>query len=176
MNEVKKGSEAAARELLRAHQGPVFGYLWRRMAPAREDAEEVLQDIFLAAVRAAGEYDGRSSLLTWLCGIGKHKVADHYRRMGRQPPVVAEFVDDHDLASDADPADRLALREAVDLALAELPSRQRGLLIDKYERGRTVREMAEQRRTTVKAVESALTRGREAFATAFRRVWGGEYQ
>lgn len=174
MRRVDEGSSGAAAELLDAYGGPVFRFILGRgggpSGLSREDAEEVLQDTFLAAVRSAGGYVGQSSLLTWLCGIARHKLADHFRRRGRQPPDPA------DSSAQADPGERLALREAVDLALDELPESYRSLLLAKYERGRTMEELAAELGTTTKAVESKLGRARAAFAESFRMVWGGDYR
>ena len=46
-------------------------------------AEELTQQTFVEAVRRRGSFDGRSEVVTWLCSIGRHKLADHYRRLER---------------------------------------------------------------------------------------------
>jgi RNA polymerase sigma-70 factor (TIGR02943 family) len=43
-------------------------------------AEELTQETFLAAMRAKDRFKGQSSEKTWLFGILKHKIIDHYRR------------------------------------------------------------------------------------------------
>jgi len=43
-------------------------------------AEELVQETFLAAMRAKDRFKGQSSEKTWLFGILKHKIVDHYRR------------------------------------------------------------------------------------------------
>lgn len=48
-------------------------------------AEDLVQDTFLAALQQIGEFRGRSSLRTWLVGILKHKIVDHFRRSAREP-------------------------------------------------------------------------------------------
>jgi len=47
-------------------------------------AEELVQETFLAAVRAKERFKGQSSEKTWLFGILKHKIIDHYRRKKHQ--------------------------------------------------------------------------------------------
>ena len=62
-------------------------------------AAEVVQETFLEALRARASFSGRSSERTWLIGILKHKVVDHFRdraRRGRAPggpggPPAEEF-------------------------------------------------------------------------------------
>ncbi|MCP3952506.1 MAG: sigma-70 family RNA polymerase sigma factor [Desulfobacterales bacterium] len=46
----------------------------------REIAEDLVQETFLAAVKSQARFKGQSSEKTWLFGILKHKVIDHYRR------------------------------------------------------------------------------------------------
>lgn len=54
----------------------------------RELAEDLVQEALLAAVAAAGDFKGGSSLRTWLISILKHKIIDHIRKDARAP--VAE--------------------------------------------------------------------------------------
>jgi RNA polymerase sigma-70 factor (TIGR02943 family) len=54
----------------------------------QEVAEDLVQDALLAAWRARESFDGRASLGTWLCGILRRKIADHYRRVGRERVLV----------------------------------------------------------------------------------------
>jgi len=49
-------------------------------------AEDVVQETFLAAIRGSGNFEGRSSERTWLVGILKRKVVDHFRTVFRETP------------------------------------------------------------------------------------------
>lgn len=44
-------------------------------------AEDLVQETMLAALENAGQYAASSSVATWLTGILKHKIIDHYREM-----------------------------------------------------------------------------------------------
>ena len=50
-------------------------------------AEDVVQETFLAALRAYEKFEGRGSERTWLVGILKHKIIDHVRRAAREAPI-----------------------------------------------------------------------------------------
>jgi RNA polymerase sigma-70 factor (ECF subfamily) len=50
-------------------------------------AEDIVQETFLAALKAYGKFEGRGSQRTWLVGILKHKVIDHFRRLNREVPL-----------------------------------------------------------------------------------------
>ncbi len=49
-----------------------------------EVAEDMVQETFLAAVRGYEKFGGRSSERSWLCGILKNKIVDHFRKLGRE--------------------------------------------------------------------------------------------
>jgi len=50
-----------------------------------DSAEERVQETLLAALEARASFRGRSSERTWLIGILKHKICDHFRRRAKQP-------------------------------------------------------------------------------------------
>lgn len=59
----------------------------------REVAEDLVQETFLAAWRARDSFDGMSQRGTWLIGILRRKIADHFRAGARTPaPVTDEHV------------------------------------------------------------------------------------
>jgi RNA polymerase sigma-70 factor (ECF subfamily) len=47
-------------------------------------AADLVQDTLLAALRTTEKFGGRSSVRTWLLGILKHKISDHFRKLGRE--------------------------------------------------------------------------------------------
>ncbi|HMO66522.1 MAG TPA: sigma-70 family RNA polymerase sigma factor [Verrucomicrobiota bacterium] len=51
-------------------------------------AEDLVQDALLAALRSAGRYEGRSTERTWLAGILRNKLLDHFRKAGREQPFT----------------------------------------------------------------------------------------
>jgi RNA polymerase sigma-70 factor, ECF subfamily len=50
-------------------------------------AEDVVQETLVAAVQGADRFAGQSSVRTWLIGILKHKITDHFRRQSREAPL-----------------------------------------------------------------------------------------
>ena len=71
------------------HGDYLFKYAVFRL---RDDnaAEDAVQETFLAALKAYQHFEGRGSERTWLVGILKHKVVDHFRRLGREAPIGEE--------------------------------------------------------------------------------------
>jgi RNA polymerase sigma-70 factor (ECF subfamily) len=50
-------------------------------------AEDLVQETFLAALKGRESFSGKSSERTWLVGILKHKISDHFRNASREQPV-----------------------------------------------------------------------------------------
>ena len=63
-------------------------------------AEDLVQEALLAALKSRGDFEGRSSVKTWLVAILKNKIMDHLRRVYREQPLLAS-------ETDADPIDAL---------------------------------------------------------------------
>lgn len=137
-----------------------------------EDAEEIVQDTFMAWVESLPAFDGRSSLETFLYAIAKHEVADYWRKkyakkMIKTVPLIEEIYRE-DLYS----AKELSRR--VEAAYRRLSGEERVVLVMKYEEGRQVREIAKRLRISFKAAESRLFRARRAFVLAYNIVSSGE--
>jgi RNA polymerase sigma-70 factor (ECF subfamily) len=60
----------------------------RSRVGAREQAEDLVQDAFLAALQSRDRFQGHATVRTWLLSILRHKIADHYRRVAGSPASV----------------------------------------------------------------------------------------
>ncbi|MCI0921699.1 sigma-70 family RNA polymerase sigma factor [Sphingobacterium rhinopitheci] len=54
-----------------------------------DEAEDIVQDVFLSAYQGFDNYQGRSNTKTWLMGILKNKVADYYRKKYKQGTSIS---------------------------------------------------------------------------------------
>jgi RNA polymerase sigma-70 factor (ECF subfamily) len=97
------------------------------------DAEDLVQETFLAALKAQNRFIGQSSVRTWLVGILRHKICDHLRAKCRapiEPPtddVDEAFAWLHETAAECIGPDRRVdlqeFRAALQEALGTLPAR-----------------------------------------------------
>ncbi len=69
------------------HGDALFRYAIVRLRNA-ELAEDIVQETFAAALRAKDNFAGRSTERTWLIGILKRKIIDHFRRRWREVPAT----------------------------------------------------------------------------------------
>jgi RNA polymerase sigma-70 factor, ECF subfamily len=61
------------------------------------EAEDLVQETFLAALKAQNRFIGQSSVRTWLIGILRHKICDHLRAKRRTPTVLAPDAEENDI-------------------------------------------------------------------------------
>jgi RNA polymerase sigma-70 factor (ECF subfamily) len=76
-----------------AHGDALFRFAMARVRD-RDAAEELVQETFTAALVGKDRYSGAASERTWLIGIMKYKVVDHFRRRQRETAAPAESGDD----------------------------------------------------------------------------------
>lgn len=78
---LKKGSNQAADKLIRRYYDDLYFYIFRQVGNG-EDALDLTQEVFIAALKGLNSYDDRkSSFRTWLFRIGTYKVIDARRKV-----------------------------------------------------------------------------------------------
>jgi RNA polymerase sigma-70 factor (ECF subfamily) len=165
---VLAGDERAWRAWYDATFAPLDAYVLWRCAGLRDVADEVVQETWLTAVRRIRDFDpGRGRFLAWLCGIAANVLRRHFRRRAPQPLAG----DDHPAPPDPGP-ERREEAEQIARALARLPSRYEAALRAKYLDRLGVETIARDWGETPKAVESLLSRARQAFRAAYLELEG----
>jgi RNA polymerase sigma-70 factor (ECF subfamily) len=159
-----------------------------RMLGSVHDAEDLVQETYLRAWRGYGDFEGRSSLRTWLYRIatracltaldGRHR-RDLPSGLGRpsedptgpraEPPGEVSWLQPlPDTMMDADPATIAVMRQSTRLAMVAalqlLPARQRAALILRDVLAWRADEVADLLDTTTAAVNSSLQRARSQLA------------
>jgi RNA polymerase sigma-70 factor, ECF subfamily len=181
---IDRGGEDFAR-LAEPFRGELIAYGYRMLGSV-DDAEEVVQEVYLDAWRAYDRFEGRSSLRTWLYAIATRAFVKAIERRKRRPlpsdmnapasdptarPVPGDEVPWLQPAPDSllagttsDPAAVVTSRETMRLAfvavLQYLPPRQRVVLILRDVLGWSAAEVAALLDLSVAAVNSALQRAR----------------
>jgi len=132
------------------------------------DVDDIVQEALVHAWQRREEFLGQASLETWLFSIARHKIADHWRSRKRSaaenPAVAAEALARMHL--DPLPEQLLGtveLRRRVAEALDRIDPDYARVLILRYLEDLPVRAIAGKLDESESAVESRLTRAREAF-------------
>ena len=162
------GDEAALEQCMR-RAGPTLRRLARRLGASSDDADDLVQETFVAAIQGADRYDTARPLLPWLKGILTFRAArlardevrrrDHYRRS-------QELREDHS----EDPAAFAAELDAdVRAAIDDLPERYREPLARYLLAQQSPLEIAQRLGVERATVRTQLHRGLQRLREALRR-------
>lgn len=164
-----EGDQDALREFYEQNFDAVYRFVYLLVGAHHEDAEEAVQNTFLAAIQSIKSFRHKSSLKSWLYGIARHKASDIRRRrsvwfgLREKLPGVGGTP-----ASVSEPPDQAAaLRVHLEQVLQSLPAAQREVLLLKYVQELRVEEIARVVGRSPKAVESTLSRARANFRRAY---------
>jgi RNA polymerase sigma-70 factor, ECF subfamily len=131
------------RELYRRYAGELFGFATSALGD-REQAEEVVQDVFAQLWRHADEYDQRrASVRTWLYAIARNRIVDAHRRAAARPKRADEEASLGDAAEIDAALDQAVLRWQITAALARLSPAHREVIRLAHYGGLTMREISE---------------------------------
>jgi RNA polymerase sigma-70 factor, ECF subfamily len=162
---VAEGDRSALGELVRRHQQRVRSIAYR-MTRRWDVADDIAQQTFLRVFHAAASYRPSAAFSTWLYRIVVNLCLDAARR-----PHTASLVDERESCSTADmPEKQLILAErtqAIAQEVAQLPERQRMVLILHRFEGLSHAQIAASTGWSVSSVESLLVR---AYATLRQRL------
>ena len=164
---ILRNDRKAAARFVAAHIDAVYTYARQRLLPRADLVDDVVQDVFLAALKGLAGFQGQSSLRTWIIGIARHKIEDRYREQLRMPQALDE-AEQIDTTLDTAPPfeeqlDTERARNKTRRVLARLPERYGLILLWRYWEQRSTREIAQSIDTTEKSVERMLARARARF-------------
>jgi RNA polymerase sigma-70 factor (ECF subfamily) len=141
----RRGDLGAFEELYRAHAGRLYSLAVRLVGNAA-DAEDLLQEIFLAAHRKLDTFRGESALGTWLYRLATNLCLDHLRSRAARSSQMTDPMDDEpglfDRATSA-LAEQTVTRMDLERALARLPEGSRAAFVLHDVEGLEHREVAE---------------------------------
>ena len=158
---VGNGDRAALKSLYDATSAKLYGVVLR-IVQDRNEAEDVLQEVYITVWRKAAEYDAtRASPITWLATIARNRAIDRQRARAARPSGPLDQA--AEVADPAVGADRLA--EASDdarrvhAALATLDPRHAAIIRAAYFEGLSYDALAEREGVPVGTLKSWVRRG-----------------
>ena len=87
IKQLRHGDSTAIEKLYNAYFDRVYSLVFNRVGGNQHAAEDIVQETFLAALKARKGFSGLSSERTWLIGILKHKIVDIIRKKYKEIPV-----------------------------------------------------------------------------------------
>jgi RNA polymerase sigma factor (sigma-70 family) len=162
---IRRGSTGAFEVLVSRYHARLLAFC-RHLLGSREDAEDVLQEVFSAAFNAILDDDRPINLRPWLYRIARNRSLNHLRRI---QAVGVDSMDIHLHDHGATTADKVHDREEFRLLVGDihgLPETQRTALVLREMDALSYEQIAEAMETTVPSVKSLLVRARVSLAEA----------
>jgi RNA polymerase sigma factor (sigma-70 family) len=155
------------RQLERVH-ADCFGWAMACCGRDRDDAEEVLQTVYLSVLDGRARYDARSSFRTWLFGVIRRTAASERRKTWLRGLLLMREAESLHPEAPASPDAGLELQERRDglqHALAHLSARQREVLVLVFYHDLTVEEAAPIMSISIGSARTHYARGKARLAT-----------
>src|SRR5258707_5837519 len=178
VSRAQSGDESAFREIVERYQSKVFSII-HGIVRQRNDVEDIAQQVFAKVYFSIGNFDFRSSLITWIYKITVNECFDYLRKK-----KVRKLVYESDLSEDEArrventepsvrqvPADvNLARRDYIFKLLTKVSDEERNLLMLKEVEGHSVEELAEMTGMNENTIKVKLFRARQKLVKAAQRL------
>jgi RNA polymerase sigma-70 factor (ECF subfamily) len=168
---LRSGDSIAMEQFYNIYRNRLYSLVFEQVGRDQSVAEDLVQEIFLAALGSLDRFRGESQLYTWLCSIAFHKINDFYRRQARESRLGESplNIDAMKLeqTGDIEPVTLSVMeseetRQAVQQALVDLPQDYQEVLVLKYLEDMPVLEISQVMGGSPKSVEGLLSRARKA--------------
>jgi RNA polymerase sigma-70 factor (ECF subfamily) len=151
VQEVRNGRRQAFTELMRRYQERVY-WVARRIVGSHDDADDIVQETFVKAYLALGEFRGDSSFFTWIYRIAVNLSLNALRK--RQ---VLNYLHESELLSRILPSpddpgkdlENSEIESALHRAVATLPEKQKAVFVMRYFDEMTYEEIGRVLKTSV---------------------------
>ncbi len=157
--QVLAGKTSEFRRLVEQHQQSIFRFA-RNLIGDEHDAEDITQEVFLAAFDKLASYDAkRASLQTWLFTIARNRCINCLKR--NQPVIDGQAIADTQPAANDNDSARIEFWKHLDEALDTLPIEQKTAFVLAEIEGLPYADVAHVEQTTLGTVKSRIHRARQ---------------
>lgn len=173
IEKVVQGDRQAILEFYRMFAPKIYVYLSRRL-PRKEDAQEILNDVFLDALDELPLLRDTDNIVGWLHRIAHNKSVDFYRKRKIKSILLSQIPYLEIAASKmAEPEfqfEKNKVRDKIENTMNTLSDQYKKILRLHYEDGVKVKEIATIINLSFKATESLLFRARMGFKKTYERT------
>lgn len=173
IKKVLSGDSQSIVALYHQYSPKILLFLLKKL-PRKEDAEDILNDVFFEAVDSLFLLKKEENISAWLYKIASNKVVDFYRKkkvksiLLSQVPFL-EFVA-NEIHQPEFQFEKNKIREKIEIALRNISEEYRKILQLHYEDKIPVKDLAPMFNLSFKATESMLFRARQSFKKAYERA------
>ncbi len=157
--QVLAGQTSEFRKLVEQYHQPIFRFA-RNLIGDAHDAEDIAQDVFLAAFDHLTSYNSkRASFQTWLFTIARNRCVNYLKRM--RPVIDGETIANTQPAVTSDHSARNEFWSRLDEALDTLPIEQKTAFVLAEIEGLPYADIAHVEQTTLGTVKSRIHRAKQ---------------
>jgi len=172
VEKLRTRDSTAMEEFYNVYRARIYSLILDQVDRDRAIAEDLVHEVFLAALSSLDKFRGDSQLYTWLRSIALHKINDLYRRQAREPQPQDSSPDfdvmkQLEQTGDSEPPAHAVIeseevRQSVHQALTDLPHDYQEVLVLKYLKDMPVLAISQIMGRSPKSVEGLLSRARKA--------------
>ena len=163
----RAGNREAQRELYDRTSEQIYRLLLK-MTASPDDAFDLTQETYLKAYTRIGQFDGRSTVATWLYRIAVNEALQFLRRVSQTRAKLQEIVPKNGIEPDIEQS---AVRFDMNDAIATLPPSDRAMLLLRYQEGLDYRAIAGVVGCAAGTVASRLNRARRRLREILRKSY-----
>lgn len=155
--------------LVERYEEKLLRYIMRISGGSREDAEDILQDVFISAYKNLNDFDVDLKFSSWIYRIAHNKVISHYRKVTARPKTTTYEGDNellNILASDEDlmrDLDRKYTAQQVKHILSQMDERYREVLVLKFLEDKDYKELSDILEKPMGTVATLINRAKKQF-------------
>lgn len=169
------GDERALRAYYAAYKSRLQSFVSKRI-DNNKDAEEIVQDVFLASLDALRDFKYNCTLNTFICSIASHKIIDFYRKQKVKNLMFSQLPEDFiplisKLLGPEEEFDLQEIRGQISVVFSRLSLKYQQILKLKYIEGLSMKEISSNLEMTIKSVESMIFRARQAFIKEYSLLY-----
>lgn len=161
--------------IIERYKDRLFNYIRRITNVGPEDAEDILQDIFLKIYLNLNDFDQDLKFSSWVYAIARNQVISNHRKLQARAEGHQVAIDDeaaHSIASDIDLIDDMdagLLKENISRVLERLPDKYSEVLVLKFLEEKNYQEISDIIRRPIGTVGSLLNKARELFKKEYAK-------
>ncbi len=156
-------------QLIERYEEKLLRYILRISACSKEDAEDILQDVFLSAYKNLNDFDQELKFSSWIYRITHNKVISHFRKVTARPKTTTYEGDNqllNILASDEDifrDLEKKYTAEQVRDTIDKLDERYRDVLVLKFLEEKDYKEISDILEKPMGTVATLINRAKKQF-------------
>lgn len=163
--------------IVKRYKTKLFNYIRRISSVSPEEAEDILQNVFLKAYLNINDFDRDMKFSSWIYRIAHNETISNFRKKKARPETVDLGVDDEKLkflAHDFDiekEIDKKYLKKDIGATLEELEDNYKEILILKFLEDKDYNEIADIIQKPTGTVASRINKAKKEFKKVFTQKY-----